>query len=177
MQYIIAKLAAFLIDGSKGLKIFKSNSPYDIYGRSISYFKKGDIKKSLLNINKLIKLQPNNGYFHELKGQIQFESGLIAESIKSYKIAINLLPNPILAKIAISNSIIALKKNDKELIKYAIKTLNETKIQEPNNKYILQQLAGAYNKINQKGRSYLSLSELNLLNENCKKQRNLPIRP
>ena len=169
MQYIIAKLAAFLIDGSKGLEIFKSNSPYDIYGRSISYFKKGDLKNSLLSINKLIEMQPSNGYFYELKGQIQFESGLTKESISSYKVAINLLPNPILAKIAISNSILSLKKDDKELIAYAIRTLNKARIKEANNKYILQQLAGAYNKINQKGRSYLSLSELNLLKEDCKK--------
>jgi predicted Zn-dependent protease len=169
IQYIIAKLIAFLESGNRGLKIFTSNSPYDIYGRSISYFKKGKIKKSLTEIDKLINIQPNNGYFHELKGQIQFESGFITESIKSYKKSIQLLPNPILARIALSSAILSLKQNDRELINFAINNLNDCKIKEPENRNILKQLAGAYNKINQIGRSYVILSELNLLKKKHEK--------
>ena len=41
----------------------------------------------------LLKEEPNNPYFHELKGQFLFESGRIKESITEYETALKFLPN------------------------------------------------------------------------------------
>ena len=172
MKYVVAKLRAFLSDdNNQNLVYFGSNSPYDKYARSIIYFKKGDLKKSLFEIDSLIKSQPKNGYFHELKGQILFESGKVKESIKSYKNAISLLPNPALAKVSLSGAILTLKTNDQDLVNFAIKNLDEAKKLERNNGQIFSELAKAYLKLEENGKSYLALSELNLLRQDNKKAR------
>ena len=169
MKYVVAKLKAFLGNNEQNLTYFNSTSPFDKYARSVIYFKKGDLKKSLLEIDSLIKSEPQNGYFYELKGQILFENGLIKEAIKSYQKAIKLLPNPALAKISLSNAILTLKTNDKELINFAIQNLKEAEIVEKNNGQIFNELSKAYFKINKKGQAYLALAELNLLQKNDKK--------
>ena len=171
MRYVTAKLKAFLQDSDESLKYFNSKNPFDRYGLTIAYFKKGKLEKSLFEINELIKEQPTNGYFHELKGQILFENGLTKEAIKSYKTSIKLLPNPVLAKISLSSAILTLNSNDKDLVNFAIKNLNEAKIKENSNGQIFKELSIAYQKIGKKGKSYLALSELNLLKKDNKKSR------
>ncbi len=171
MKYVIAKITAFTQDSNESLKYFNSDSSFDKYARSIAYFKKGKLNRSLFELNKLIKEQPKNGYFHELKGQILFENNLIKESIQSYKKAINLLPSPDLAKIALSGSILSLKSNDRDLINFAIKSLNEASVNEKDNGQLFKELARAYQKIGEMGKSYLALSELNLLRQKNKKAR------
>ena len=171
MKYVVVKLQAFLSDSDKALKYFNSNSSFDKYARSVIYFKKGEVKKSITEIDDLIKTEPKNGYFHELKGQILFENGFVKESIKSYKKALEILPNDDLIKIALSASVLALKTDDRELVNFAIKNLNEAKIHEKTNGQIFQELSKAYLKIKEDGKSYLALSELNLLKQDNKKAR------
>ncbi len=169
MKFVVAKLQAFLQDGNQTLKYFNSNSSFDRYARSIAYFKKSELANSLKELNILIKEQPENGYFHELKGQILFENGLTQEAIKSYHKAIKFLPNSELAKISISSAILTLKNNDKDLVNFAIKNLNEAKLIETENLQIFQELAKAFEENNEMGKSYLALAELNLLKKDYKK--------
>ena len=117
----------------------------------------------------MIKLQPQNGYFYELKGQILFESGQVFDSIKLYHQAIKLLPNSDLVKIALSSSILTLKTNDKDLVNFAIKNLKEAAKNENDNAQIFIELTKAYQKIGEIGQSYLALAELNLLKKDYKK--------
>jgi predicted Zn-dependent protease len=169
MHFVVAKLRAFLQDSNRSLEYFNTNSSVDRYGLSVAYFKKGEIEKSLKELDILIKAQPKNGYFYELKGQVLFESGNIVESIKYYHQAIKLLPNPNLVKISLSGAILALKTNDKDLVNFAIKNLKEASETEKNNGQIFVEFAKAYEKIGEKGQSYLALAELNLLRKDYKK--------
>lgn len=169
MKYVVAKLTAFLEDEDKVLKYFNKNTSYHRYARSIAYFKKGELNNSLKELNFLLRKYPKNGYFHELKGQILYENGLVKESIKSYHRAIKLLPDPVLAKIAISGSVLNLKTDDVDLVNFAIKNLNQVKRKEENNPQIFQSLAKAYEKKNEMGKSYLALAEFNLLKKEYEK--------
>lgn len=169
LRYVNAKLLAFLGRSDTTLPYFAAKNPFDGYARSVIYFKMGKLELSLKELDDLIKLEPNNGYFYELKGQILFENGLIKESIKAYHQSIKLLPNNNLAKIALAAAIIRLENSDVDLINLAIKNLNEAKIYEKNNSQIFEELSKAYGKIGDKGRSYLALAELNLLKQDDKK--------
>lgn len=169
LQFVIAKLSAFLATADSTLTYFTSENSPDHYARSIAYFKKGDLKNSLKELDFLIKEQPANGYFHELKGQILFENGHISESIKSYHQAVKFLSNNALAKISLGASIISLNNNDKDLINFAILNLNQARIVEKNNGQIFSELAKAYGKLGEMGKSYLALSDLNLLKQDNKK--------
>ena len=168
-QYVRVKLRSFLEDPNKILQNFNKSDLIEYYARAIAYFKKGQIEKSLVNLDYLIKKYPKNGYFYELKGQILFESGQIVAAIKSYQNSLKFLPNSTLAKISLSQAIITLKNIDFDLAQLAIKNLQEAKKQEKHNLQIYQQLAKAYKILDQDGKSYLALAELNLLKNNNKK--------
>jgi predicted Zn-dependent protease len=51
------------------------------YARAIAAYRAVDIKAALTLVDELISIEPSNPYFHELKGQILFESGRAAESV------------------------------------------------------------------------------------------------
>ena len=65
--------------------------------------------------NKLIEAEPENPYFHELKGQILFETGRIDESIEAYKKAYKLLPKASLIRMALAQALLETgKPEDRE---------------------------------------------------------------
>src|SRR6185437_9202018 len=51
------------------------------YARAISTYRHGDLRTALLLIDGLIRAQPHNPYFHELKGQALLERSRPAEAI------------------------------------------------------------------------------------------------
>ena len=121
--------------------------------------------KSLRLLNKIIADNPDDGFLYELKGQILFESSRVKDSVIAYDKAIKLLEAKYstLSKISFASAILALKTDDEELLKLAIKRLEEAKYSEKKNALLFYQLANAYSKIRNKGLSYLALAEFNLL--------------
>ena len=63
-----------------------------MYAYAFNNYKSGKIKDALNLITKCIKLYPKNPYFHELKGQIYFESGKFIKAIDSFNISSSILP-------------------------------------------------------------------------------------
>lgn len=153
-------------------QICRKNTDFLInYALSIAYFKKGKIDQSLQILDRLITNYPNDSYLWELKGQILFESGAIAKSVIAYKTALKLQPQQnALFKIAFATAIISYS-NDAELNNLAIDNLEQALLDEPENVTIFKQLALGYDKIGDKGRSYLALAELNLLRKDKTKVR------
>ncbi len=166
---IIVKLEAFLGDPDQIIKIYNQNDQNSQYARSIAYYKKGDLAKSLAIIDKLIKKNVNDGYLYDLKGQFLFESGKIMDSISAYNQAIKINPNNNLARIALATSIINLNTKDDQLIAFAINNLMIALKTERTNQEIYQKLSFAYMQNNDLGNSYLALAELNLLKKDKEK--------
>ena len=60
------------------------------YARAIASYRHGDPHAALTQIDALIQAQPNNPYFHELRGQALLEGGRPAEAIAPLRRAVQL---------------------------------------------------------------------------------------
>lgn len=81
------------------------------YARAIAAYRAVDIKLSLTLVDELISIEPSNPYFHELKGQILFESGRAAESVPDHRKSVELAPQHALLKVNLARSLIGTKKD------------------------------------------------------------------
>ncbi|OFW80013.1 MAG: hypothetical protein A2887_00110 [Alphaproteobacteria bacterium RIFCSPLOWO2_01_FULL_40_26] len=175
MNRVLAKLAGFIDQPDETLKKYKNHHDENAnYTKSIALFKKGKISESLELLDPIIEKNPRDGFLHELKGQILFESGKIQDSILAYNQALKLLSliDSPTTKISFASAILSLKTTDNELINLAIQNLEEAKNFEDENPFLFKQLANAYSRKNDEARSLLALAEFNLLigeKEKCQK--------
>lgn len=77
------------------------------YARAISSYRFGGITNALGQIDALIAAQPNNPYFHELKGQALLEAGRAQEAIAPLRRAASLAPHPALIQIMLGQALVA----------------------------------------------------------------------
>ena len=77
------------------------------YARAISAYRFSDPRGAIAQIDALIQAQPQNPYFHELKGQALLEAGKPAEAIAPLRHAIQLAPNPALIQIMLAQALVA----------------------------------------------------------------------
>jgi len=156
-----AKLTAFLYDNNKVNRLYpkSDNSAPSRYARSVLSFRQGNINQALNLIDSLIKEQPQNPYFYELKGQILFESGKIKESVSAYEKALNLLPDNYLLQISLAHSL--LEENDSsQNTQRAMTLLHKSIISDPSS-FAWQLLARAYDKSGNKAAAYYATAEFN----------------
>lgn len=191
MDIVLAKIEAYFENPDESLKKYKNqNDERSNYIKSIAFSRKGKLAESIQLLDEIIdkktaaafqkkskKTKSDNselGFLFELKGQILFEGGRIQDSIVAYNQALNLLAlqDSALAKVSFASSILTLKTTDKDLIKIAIKSLESAQEFESENPFLFKQLATAYSKIDEEGKSFLALAEFNLLigqKEKCRK--------
>ena len=154
-----AKLAAFLDPPSQTLARFKESdtSVAARYARAIAYYRMPDLRKAVAAIDELIRAEPKNAYFHELKGQMLFENGKIAESVAPYEEAVRLLPSAALLRIGLAGSLV--ETNDAQQNKRAIAQLNEALRVEEKDARAWHLLAVAQGRDGNLGMSALALAE------------------
>jgi len=175
MEQILAKLEGFIENPDNVLNRYKNqNDDLANYKKSIAFSKKGNLSQALALLDPLIVKNPRDGFLLEMKGQFLFEVGKIEDSIITYNKSIKLLDAQTSAqiKVAFATAILTLKKDDSALINLAIKRLDEAKEFEKENPFLFRQLAIAYDKTDDKGRSMLALAEFNFLigeKDKCKK--------
>lgn len=136
------------------------------YSRAIAWFRKGQIDKAMDVLAPLLKEEPDNPYFYELKGQILFSSGAVDAAVAAYARAVELAPFSGLIRISYAQSLLESKEKQAERRAEAIRQLNmaisrEKYMSEPH--YLL---AVAYGKDGQEGLSRLHLAERALLQNN-----------
>ncbi len=129
------------------------------YAKAIALFRKGRGKESLPMVDKLIKEEPNNPYFYELKGDILYKNGKVEESIPVYLKSVTLAPFSGLIRISYAYALLASKTNKNKNIEEAIKHLNIAIKKEPSIAGPHHLLAIAYGKQDKKGLSSLHLAE------------------
>ena len=118
-----AKLTGFL----KAPQVtFRTYPPTDAsiparYARAIAYHRQNDRQGALGEINALINLRPEDPYFRELKGQVLFESGSVAEAVEPYTEAVRLKPDSTLLRIGLAQA--QLGAEDPALVAPARETL------------------------------------------------------
>jgi predicted Zn-dependent protease len=141
-----AKLFGFLDRGDAIARIYPlgDHSLAARYARAISTYRRADIRTALQEIDGLIQAQPNNPYFHELKGQALLESGRAADAIAPLRRAVQLAPSPALIQIMLAQALIA--TNNTKYADEAVHLLRSALIQEPEASSAYAQLAMAYGR-------------------------------
>ncbi|MBR1605059.1 MAG: M48 family metalloprotease [Alphaproteobacteria bacterium] len=132
LKRIQAKLYAFVKSPAQtSLKYPLSDKSIDSqYARAIAAFKKMDFIKSFTITDKLIKYEPNNPHFHELKGQILMEQGKIQQAQAEFAQASKLLPYSVLFKINEAQAVLELSPSAVQL-KNIIAQLQQASVARP----------------------------------------------
>ncbi len=77
------------------------------YARTVAFYKQGRFDRAREEIATLLADEPDNPFFHELDGQMLYESGSIEDSIAPYRRAVELMPEAELIRINLAASLIA----------------------------------------------------------------------
>lgn len=127
------------------------------YGRAIALYQRGDIRQALPLIDQLIKEEPANPFFHELKGQVLLENSRVAESIAPYRKAVELLPDSALLRSSLAHALV--ETNDDSLLDEALKHLKAAAAKEPRTPFTWRLIATVYGRENQQGMLSYALAE------------------
>jgi len=154
-----AKLVAFLNPPAQALAQFPETdmSVSARYGRAVAYYRVPELKKALELIDGLIRQEPNNPYFHELKGQMLFENGRVAEAVAPYREAVRLQPDVALLHIELAQ--VEIETGDNSLNSDALAHLKSAAQYEARNADTWHFLAIAYGRKGDMGNSALSSAE------------------
>jgi predicted Zn-dependent protease len=154
-----AKLAAFLGSPQQVLAAIKpdDNTVPARYARAIAYYRIPELDKALPAIDGLIRDYPNDPYFHELKGQMLFENGRVAEAVAPYEQAVRLEPQSALLRVEAAQ--VQLETDDQALVPRALANLNDAVRFEDRNPDAWRFLAIAYGRSNNMGMMALALAE------------------
>ncbi|MCB1493379.1 MAG: M48 family metalloprotease, partial [Rhodobiaceae bacterium] len=151
-----AKLYGFL---ESPQAVFRRYPPSDDslparYARAIARFRTADIRAAIKDIDGLIKSQPRNPYFQELKGQALMESGRPRDAIAPLQLAVKLAPDAGLIRILLGQAQVA--SNDNRMLDAAIANLRNGLKSEPEAANGFRQLAIAYGRRNQTAEASLA---------------------
>ena len=167
-QRMIAKLYGFLQSPERTLaKYPQSNKTVPArLARAIAYYKMPDTDRAIGEMNSLIAESPKDPFFHELKGQILFESNHPKEALGAYQNAVHLLPDSPLMLSDLAK--VELAQNDKTIVPSAITHLEKSTALDNSNANTWHQLATAYGKMGNNTMATLSLAEEAVLEDDPK---------
>src|SRR5215469_6521697 len=159
LKRIKVKLGAFISPPSTTLAAYpeKDQSVLARYARAIAYYRVPKLDKALPIIDGLIHDFPQDPYFRELKGQMLFENGRIADAVQPYEEAVRLAPAAPLLRISLAQ--VYIESNDPKVNKRAIAYLNDALRSEDKESTGWHLLATAYGRDNQMGMAALALAE------------------
>lgn len=124
------------------------------YARTIATYRTSGIRRAAREIDLLIRSQPRNPYFHELKGQALLEAGQADKAIAPLQKALKLAPNASLIHIMLAQSLLASKR--KGASNLAIRHLHKALLRERHNSEPYRLLASAHAK-----KGNIALAQLN----------------
>jgi predicted Zn-dependent protease len=132
------------------------------------------LRPAISQIEGLIQVQPQNPYFHELKGQALLEGGRPAEAIGPLRQAVKLAPRPALIQVLLAQALIA--STDDKAADEAITLLRSALAQEPESADGYSQLAMAYGRKGDLAQADLASAQAALTRGDAKTARQLAAR-
>lgn len=81
------------------------------YARAIALYRTGQLPRALTVMDTLLKEEPKNPFFIELKAQMLFENGRVAEAEPLYQKAVELEPDSALLRVAYAHTLLENKKS------------------------------------------------------------------
>ena len=114
------------------------------YARAIALYRTSQIDRALALNEGLIKEEPDNPFFHELKAQILLENNRVDKAVAEYKKANELLPNSSLLRESYGHALLETK--DPANIDLAIEQLTEANHLEEHVPVVWHLLASAWGR-------------------------------
>jgi predicted Zn-dependent protease len=141
-----AKLAGFLDRGDTVMRRYPMSdaSLPARYARAIATYRHADLRRAVSQIEALIQAQPNNPYFHELKGQALLEGGHATEAVAPLRRAVHLAPHPALIQVLLAQALNAI--NNPKSAGETVALLRAALAKEPESVAGYTQLAMAYGR-------------------------------
>lgn len=136
----------------------RDTSASAIYAWAIAAYRQNNVNEALVAVDTLLRREPKNPYFYELKAQILKEAGRVPESVGFYRQAVFLLPNAGLIRIDLAHALMQ-SENDPETYQKVIVHLNRALKDEPRSTRIHRLLATVYGKQGKTGLAKLHLAE------------------
>ena len=128
------------------------------YARAIALYRKGTLGSALLTIDGLLKEYPNDPYFHEVRAQMLYENGRAAESIPSYRRAVQLAPSAAILKIDFARALLDVNTPDND--REAMRNLDLAMQQEADSFELWRLMASGYSKLGNQGMTSLARAEM-----------------
>ncbi len=162
-QRMVAKLYSFLKPQHLTLgKYPESDSSLPArYARSVAYYRRGQLDRSVPLIDGLIEERSDDPYFWELKGQMLFENGRLPEAIEAYKESIRLLPFEPLILVAMAHAMV--ESGDPTYVEETQNALRIALQEDPQDVFAWDLSAKSYSINNQQGLSAYAAAERALL--------------
>lgn len=135
LRRIQAKIIGFMAPPSQTLERYPESdtSIPARYARAVAYYKQGLMARAEEEVLTLIADEPDNPYFHELHGQMLFESGHIARAIAPYRRSLELAERQPLLQIGLATALIA--SGDEASVNEALMLLTQALVAEPDNAF------------------------------------------
>ncbi|MDH7794857.1 MULTISPECIES: M48 family metalloprotease [unclassified Beijerinckia] len=127
------------------------------YARAVAAYRNGRLPDALGQIDALIATQPNNAYFHELKGQALLEAGRAGQAIEPLRRAAALAPRGVPIRVMLGHAYVA--TNNPTYANDAIRVLTRTTQEEDDNAEAFQFLAMAYERKGDQANAMLSAAQ------------------
>lgn len=127
------------------------------YARAHAQLKSSDIGAALENAESLLAEEPNNPYFHELKGFILFEAGRASDAVDPNRRAMELAPGSALLTTSFARAL--LERNAPGDLQTAELALRDALDIEPDNAFAYTQLAIALEAQNKRAEAQLATAE------------------
>jgi predicted Zn-dependent protease len=144
------------------------------YARAISALRFADPRAAQAQIDALIQTQPQNPYFHELKGQMLLEAGRPADAIAPLRQAVQLAPNPALIQIMLGQALVA--SHDRARVDEAVSILQVALTREPESSDGYSHLAMAYGQKNDLAHADLASAQAAFMRGDVKTAREIAAR-
>ena len=156
---IKAKLSGYLDKPAQTLRKYPLNdtSISARYSRVYAYHKALEWDLALAETEELLKVEPNNPFFYEIKGQVLFENGKVLDSLPVFEQATKLAPNEPLVATALGQAMVSLE--DETMMKRAIPILEDAVRQDSGNSFAWFNLAKAYSWTGDEAKASLATAE------------------
>lgn len=127
------------------------------YARTIAAYRLNDIPTALRGIDALLAEEPDNPYFHELKGQMLVDFSRVEEALPSYRQAVILMPDAPLLRIALAQALV--QDHDPARLREAITHLDRALVKEQRATRVYRLLATAHGQLGHENLARLYLAE------------------
>jgi predicted Zn-dependent protease len=114
------------------------------YARAVLAYKSGRLSESLSLMDGLLREQPTNAYFWELKGQVLLESGRAREAVEPLRRAVALAPGAVPIRAMLGHALVA--TGDSRFLDQAINELSNATTRDPELGEAYEHLATAYGR-------------------------------